>query len=179
MADSTGTWYNSRMDTHAPLFLINGQKMPFISPTDYIEDDGIKYLCTANPAQDYQEKSEQLVKSTRNANGEVVAHKINRRLNKFENLKWPYLSREQVHWLKRQIADFTCELTYFDDEVGLWLTREYYWGDFSATPCDWEKVKLDPFVFPYYFKRPTRYKDVSVNLIDMGKDTLTRLDPFH
>ena len=178
MPDTTGTWYNSQLNPHAPLFLINGEKMPFIKPEDWVEINGIKYLCTANPAQEYQEKSEQLVKSTRNALGQVVAQPINRRLNKFENLKWPYLSREQVTWLKKQIAKFECKLTYFDDEVGEWITRRYYWGDFSATPCDWEMKALA--AFPYYYKRPSRYKDISVNLIDMGYDSLyTRIDPFH
>lgn len=175
MADTTGTVYNSKTNTHAPLFLINGRKMPYINPTDYIEVDGVRYSCTANPAQEYQEKTEQLVKSTRNALGQVVAQPINRRLLKFENLKWPFLSREQVTWLKQQIANFDCILTYFDSEEGEWMSRKFYWGDFSATPCDWETIRID--TFPYFYKRPRRYKDVSVNLIDMGYDN-ARLDPF-
>lgn len=176
MAEFGGTYYNSKTYSHAPLFLINGEKMPYIVPTDWVEIDGVRYLCTANPAMDYQEKSEQLVRSTRNALGQVVAEVVNRRINKFENLKWPYLSREQVTWLKKQIAKFDCFLTYFDTEVGEWITREYYWGDFSATPCEWEIVKIQQY--PYYYKRPKRYKDVSCNLIDKGLETLGRANPF-
>lgn len=168
----TSIYYHERPD--APLFLINGKQMPFISPTDYIEINGVKRLCVANPARDYNEKSEQLVRSTRNANGQVIAQKINRRINKFDNLKWPYLSRAQVNWLKTEIAKFECKLTYWDDEVEAWITRRYYWGDFSATPIEWEVVRIprDPFQEGYsdgdfYYKRPIRYKDVQCNLVDM------------
>lgn len=155
-------YYTVRPD--APLFLINGKQMPFIVPTDYVEVDGEKRLCVANPARDYQEKSEQLVNSTRNANGQVIAQVINRRINKFDSLRWPYLSRDQVKWLKAEIAKFECNLGYYDDELDSWVTRLYYWGDFEATPCEWEIVKRGNF----YYKRPTRYKDVKANLIDMG-----------
>ena len=167
-------YYRERTD--APLFLINGKQMPFIDPTDYIIVNGIARPCTANPARNYQEKSEQLVRSTRNANGQVVAQKVNRRINKFDNLKWPYLSRDQVNWLKKEIAKFECELTYFDDEENAWIKRKYYWGDFSATPVEWEVVEIprNPFEEgetetegPFYYKRPTRYIDVTCNLIDM------------
>lgn len=161
-------FYKERTD--APLFLINGKQMPYIEPTDYVEiiQDGVlvRRLCTANPAREYQEKSEQLVRSTRNADGEVIAETINRRLNKFDSLKWPYLARHQVTWLKKEIAKFYCDLSYYDTEVDGWITRKYYWGDFSATPCEWEVVRHNNSSF--YYKRPTKYKDVSVNLIDTG-----------
>ena len=165
---------NYQERTDAPLFTINGEQMPFIVPTDYVIVDGVRRPCTANPARDYNELSEQLVRSTRNANGEVIAKVINRRLNKFDSLRWPYLSAEQVKWLKNQIAKFECNLGYWDSEEGKWVVRKYYWGDFSATPCEWEVVRGgDPFSdpngrAPAYFKRPSKYKDVKVNLIDMG-----------
>lgn len=151
----------------APLFLINGKQMPYANPTDWAEaPDGSKRICVANPAQGYQEKSEQLVRSTRNANGQVISQKINRRLNKFDSLSWPILTREQVNWLKKEIAKFECKLTYWDSENEAWITRRYYWGDFEATPFEWETVKLKGTDF--YFKRPKAYKDVKCNLIDMG-----------
>lgn len=153
----------------APLILINGKKFPFMDPNGNIFTDnykGTEYISINNPARDYVEKSEQLVRSTRNANGRVIAQPINRRLNKFDSLRWPYLSRASVNWLKKEIAKFECRLTYWDDEEEGWITRDYYWGDFSATPCEWEMVKLENQDF--YFKRPTWYKDVQCNLIDMG-----------
>lgn len=142
----------------APLFLINGKKFPS-NENVYFQN------AVNNPGRDYTEQTEQLVRSTRNAKGEVVSQVINRRLNKFESLIWPYLSAESVTWLKNEIAKFDCTLTYWDSEAGGIITREYYWGDFEATPCEWELV-------PYngtYMKKPKYYKNVKCNLIDKGK----------
>lgn len=161
-------------DAFAPLIYINGKKFRWQDPNgNYWTDtyNGKNYNVVNNPAQGYVEKSEQLVRSTRNANGQVISQKINRRLNKFDSLRWPYLSRTSVHWLKQEIAKFECELTYWDDEVEAWITRRYYWGDFEATPCEWEKVQIGNT--GEYFKRPTWYKDVKCNLIDMGYGNVT------
>lgn len=170
-----------KTNAFAPLFLINGKDFRFrdykgnyLKETYY--DAGLKethdYNTVNNPAIGYTEMSEQLVKSTRNANGQVVAQKINRRLNKFDNLYWPYMSRVNINELKKEIAKFECNLTYWDDEAEAYITRKFYWGDFSATPCEWETVRLeghrDHLGRPVYFKRPIWYKDVKVNLIDMG-----------
>lgn len=67
--------------------------------------------------------------------------------------------------MKQQIAKFDCKLTYWDDEDEAWKVRWFYWGDFEATPCEWETIEVSPGV---YFKRPTWYKDVKCNLIDKG-----------
>lgn len=154
----------------APLLIINGQNFVFHDPngntlTDY-DWYGNLHNHVNNPAIGYTEQSEQLVKSTRNARGQVVAQTINRRLNKFENLYWPYLSRYDVNWLKKQIKKFRCELWYWDDEEEQFISRQFYWGDFSATPCEWETVRKTGTNL--YFKRPIWYKDVKCNLIDMG-----------
>ena len=168
-----GTTLMFKEDAFAPLMLINGSQFLFETPegdkwSEYY--DGYYYNTVANPARDYVEKSEQLVRSTRNANGQVIAEVINRRLNKFDSLRWPYLSRAQVSWLKQQIAKFECVLSYWDSEKEAWINRRYYWGDFEATPCEWEKVRRGtyPDGRPFYYKRPTWYKDVKCNLIDMG-----------
>lgn len=151
----------------APLFLINGKKMPPAEPGMWADaPDGTRHLCTANPKNNYVEKSEQLVRSTRNANGQVIAQKINRRLNKFDSLSWPILTREQITWLKKEIAKFEVQLSYWDDEVEAWVTRRYYWGDFEATPFEWETVEHNGTGF--FYKRPKMYKDVKCNLIDCG-----------
>jgi hypothetical protein len=112
-----------------------------------------------NPARGYLEASEQLVDSARNANGQVVAQKINRRLRKFDSLKWPYLSRAQVNWLKKKVANFTVNLTYYDSEDGGIVTRKFYFGDMTAEPCDWDRSGE--------IMIPTYYTNVSVNIIDM------------
>ena len=136
----------------------------------YYPYDGQYYNTVNNPAIGYNELSEQLVKSTRNAKGQVVSQVINRRLNKFDNLYWPYLSRVNVMELKKEIAKFYCTLTYYDEESDSFVTRKYYWGDFSATPCEWETVWVNEV--NTYMKRPILYKDVKCNLIDMGWDGL-------
>lgn len=114
-----------------------------------------------NPARGYLEQSEQMVDSARNANAQVVAQKINRRLRKFDSLRWPVLTQAQVTWLKQKVANFTVNLTYFDSEDGRVVTRKFYFGDMSAEPFEWRDDSSG-------IKIPTRYKDVSVNIIDMG-----------
>lgn len=157
-----------KTNSFAPLILINGKEFKFRDPYGgYLTEhyDGKLFNTVNNPAIGYTEQSEQLVKSTRNAKGQVVAQKINRRLNKFNNLTWPYMSRVNIVELKKEIAKFTCELSYYDDEADQWVTRKYYWGDFEATPCEWETVHIRGT--DQYYKRPIWYKDVKVNLIDM------------
>ena len=154
--------------TYAPLFYINGQAFRWQDPKGrYWESDKPGYNSVNNPARDYTEKTEQLVRSTRNANGQVISHKINRRLEKFDNLRWPYLSAESVKWLRQQIAKFDCNLSYWDDELGRVITRQFYWGDFEATPCEWEIIEV-PKGSGIYYKKPTWYKDIKCNLIDKG-----------
>ena len=165
-----------KTNSFAPLLIINGENFYFHDPNgnrlteDYSEYDKEHPLWNTvnNPAIGYTEQSEQLVRSTRNAKGQVVADVINRRINKFENLYWPYLSRYDVNWLKKQIAKFNCNLTYWDDEKEQVMTREFYWGDFEATPCEWETVKHYVGNNYFYIKRPIWYKDVKCNLIDKG-----------
>ena len=100
-----------KTNSFASLLLINGKEFKFRDPdgnylSEYYPYDGKYYNTVNNPAIGYNEQSEQLVKSTRNAQGEVVAQTINRRLNKFDNLYWPYLSRVNVMELKKEIAKF-------------------------------------------------------------------------
>lgn len=81
---------------HTPLFKINGQTVP----------RNVKY--------GYTEDTEQLVKSQRNSQGVVVAEVVGRRLLKFNNLEWPIMTKSEYAWLQNQIAQFYCQLTYYD-----------------------------------------------------------------
>lgn len=158
-----------KTNAFASLILINGKEFKFRDPEgNYLTEwyRGEPYNTVNNPAIGYNELSEQLVKSTRNARGEVVAQTINRRLSKFDNLYWPYMSRVNLVELKKEIAKFNCDITYYDDEKDAFITRQYYWGDFSATPCEWETVWISRI--GKYMKRPVWYKDVKCNLIDKG-----------
>lgn len=156
-----------KTNSFASLLIINRQPFYFHTPSgeqltsDYSKYDQVySYWNTVNnPAIGYTEQSEQLVRSTRNAKGQVVSQKINRRINKFENLYWPYLSRYDVNWLKKQIAKFNCEVGYWDDETETVKYREFYWGDFEATPCEWETVKIP---MPYTDRRIWIYKTTSL-----------------
>jgi len=148
----------NKKDLSAPLFLINGSSFPS-NEYGYYTSGAVN-----NPGRDYVERTEQLVRSTRNANGEVISQVVNRRLRKFDSLSWPYLSASSVTWLQQQIAKFNCTLTYWDSGTGGFVTREYYWGDFEATPCEWETVYYNG----RYMKKPSYYKNVVCNLIDKG-----------
>ena len=141
-----------------PLFTFDGEKMPEPDQPD---------ASWGNPGRGYLEKTEQLVQSTRNADGQVVSRKINRRLRKFDNLSWPILTRNQVTWLKRKVANFEVQLGYYDDEDDAWVERRFYFGDMECEPIEWESVDRGPFALPRYIKRPTVYRNVKVNIIDM------------
>jgi hypothetical protein len=153
-----------KVDQGVPLFYFNGEKMPGPGPEGEVDGNG--YTMTQNPGRGYLMKTEQLVKSTRNSNGQVVAQKINRRLLKFDSLKYPLLTRKQVVWLKQKVANFTVRVTYYDDELDKVISRLFYFGDMSAEPIQWESVSLDGGKTKF-IKRPSLYKDVSVNIIDM------------
>lgn len=127
----------------SPLFLFNGESIP------------------SNPSIGYLEENEQLVEGTRNTNGKTIAQPVNRRINKFSNLVFPKLSLEDVNWLKKKVANFEVLLTYYDSEELDVVVRRFYFGNLSATPSKWDN-SFKPV------QKPIEYKDVKVNIIDMG-----------
>ena len=129
---------------HVPLLKINGQYPP----------KNVKY--------GYTEDTEQLVRQQRNSQGIVVADVIGRRLVKFNNLEWPHMTREEFEWLQNQIAEFYCDLYYYDTREGKFISRQFYWGDVSAEP--WKFDRSGSLLIP------TEYINVKVNLIDCGKE---------
>lgn len=141
---------NSKYDyaglKHMPLFLINGQAPP----------GNVKY--------GYTEDTEQLVKSQRNSQGVVVATKVNERLVKFNNLEWPYMTREDFEWLQEEVAKFYCDVKYYDSRRKGIVTRQFYWGDLSAEPFEFDRDSSSGVLIP------SSYINVKVNLIDCGKN---------
>lgn len=162
---------------HMPLFLINGMIPP----------DNVKY--------GYTEDTEQLVKSQRNSKGVVVAKKVGeaydsssgKRLMKFNNLEWPLLPNSDYRWLQEQIEKFFCYITYYDARAGYqpvqgsnystgiqttggFVTKKFYWGDFSAEPWQFERDTNYGILVPAY------YINVKVNLIDCGEPYLKPSD---
>lgn len=127
----------------SPLFLFNGESLP------------------SNPSIGYLEENEQLVNGTRNTNGKSIAQLVNRRINKFNNIVFPILPLEDVNWLKKKVANFEVLLTYFDSEVNDVIVRRFYFGNLTCTPSKWDN-SYKPV------QKPIEYKDVKVNIIDMG-----------
>lgn len=125
-----------------PLFLFNGEALP------------------SNPQVGYLEENEQLVKGTRNTRGQTIAQPINRRINKFSNLVFPELSLEDYNWLKNKVANFEVLLTYYDSDILDVKVSRFYFGNLSGTPVEWENYQT--------IQKPTKYRDVKVNIIDMG-----------
>lgn len=163
---------------HMPLFLIN--KM--------IPPDNVKY--------GYTEDTEQLVKSQRNSKGVAVAKKVGeafdnstgKRLLKFNNLEWPLLPNSDYRWLQEQIEKFYCYITFYDARAGYqpvqgndyssgvqttggFVTKKFYWGDFSAEPWKFVRDTNNGLLVPSY------YINVKVNLIDCGEPYLKSSDP--
>ena len=158
---------------HMPLFLINGDIPP----------DNVKY--------GYTEDTEQLVKSQRNSKGVVVAQKVGeaydnstgKRLLKFNNLEWPILPESDYRWLQEQIEKFFCYITFWDaragyqpisgnnytigtQTTGAFVTKKFYWGDFSAEPWKFYRDTNYGILIPSY------YINIKVNLIDCGEPYL-------
>lgn len=163
---------------HMPLFLINGMIPP----------DNFRY--------GYTESTEQLVKSQRNSKGVVVAEKVGeaydnstgKRLLKFDGLEWPILPNSDYRWLQEQIEKFYCYITFYDARAGYqpisggkyssgvktdggFVTKKFYWGDFSAEPWKFKRDTNYGVLVPEY------YINVKVNLIDCGEPYLDSTDP--
>lgn len=163
---------------HMPLFLIN----------KHIPPDNVKF--------GYTEDTEQLVQSQRNSKGVVVAKKVGeaydnstgKRLMKFNSLEWPLLANSDYRWLQEQIEKFYCYITYYDARAGYqpvqgnnystgiqttggFVTKKFYWGDFSAEPWKFERDT------DYGILVPSWYINVKVNLIDCGEPYLKSSDP--
>lgn len=110
------------------------------------------------PARGLKFDRQQLVDSQRNALGEVVAQKINRRIGKFESLVWKHLTADEWRKIQQLVDNFIVTVEYWDNPSGSFKTRAFYWGDESA-----EVFKINPEtgeVLEYY--------DCTVNLIDCG-----------
>lgn len=122
---------------YKPFLTINGVQLPL--PSKGLTEDG-----------------EQLVDSARNALGQVVAQKINRRLSKINNLKWAYLTAEEWRAIRTEIEKFEGTLSYYDSLQGR-ITRKVYWGNSSA-----EINTIDEY------GNVTSYINCTCNLIDMG-----------
>lgn len=110
------------------------------------------------PSTGLQVQRQQLVDSKRNAMGEVVAQKINRRLFKFNNLKWSHLTASQWQSILQEIEKFEGELTFYNALTGKMETKKVYWGDATE-----EVFKIDTNTGAVL-----EYINCQCNIIDMG-----------
>lgn len=111
------------------------------------------------PAPDNSAKilRQQLVDSARNANGQVVAQKINRRLLKVDGLQWSYLPAETWSTILQQIEQFTGTLKIWDARINNFTTLQIYWGDAEEQPFEIDSTG-----------KILSYRDCKCNVIDMG-----------
>lgn len=119
----------------------------------------IKFNGEYLPFPKYQMKVErqQFVDSTRNANGVVVASKINRRMVKL-NITFPHLTAKEWGNILNMIEGFKGEVTFYDPLYQKVTTREMYWGDSSEVIFKLDDKNLNVI----------EYIDCTCNLIDIG-----------
>lgn len=110
------------------------------------------------PSRGLTLQRQQFVDSARNANGEVVAQKINRRIIKLNSLKWNWLTASEWRSILIEIEKFEGHLTYWDNLAGAFSTIKIYWGDASE-----EIHKINPET-----GEVLEYVNCSCNIVDMG-----------
>ena len=74
-------------------------------------------------------KRQQFVDSARNGLGQVVAQKINRRINKIDSLEWKHLTASEWRNIQVEIEKFEGILEFWDNLSGTFKTIKVYWGD--------------------------------------------------
>ena len=164
---------------HMPLFLINGMIPP----------DNFRYGYTEDTEQlvKSQRNSKGVVIAQKV--GENFDNYSGKRLLKFNNLEWPILPNSDYRWLQEQIEKFYCYITYYDARYGYqpmgvdpfsgkelyatgvqttggFLTKKFYWGDFSAEPWKFERNTDNGLLVR------SVYTNVKLNLIDCGEPYL-------
>lgn len=104
---------------------------------------------------DYE--GQQTVDSARNANAEVIAQKINRRMVKM-SLSWNVLKPSEIVQILNCIEDFSGLVNYYDPKTGGRINRQMYWGDYSVKTYWSDKESGNPKMFT----------GLTASLIDMG-----------
>ncbi len=114
--------------------------------------NGTSIVCPS--VQDYE--GQQLVDSARNALGEVVAQKINRRQVKL-NLEWKVIYPDDLRTILNLIEEFSGTARYYDPKEGGFISRQMYWGDYSVSTY-WVDQN----------GKPKMLTGLKTSLIDMG-----------
>ena len=101
---------------------------------------------------------QQYVDSGRNALGQVVGQKINRRITKLDSLVWKHLTASEWRAIQKEIDKFEGTLEYWDNPSGTFKTIKVYWGDESS-----EVYKIDQNTGEIL-----EFINCKCNIIDMG-----------
>lgn len=110
------------------------------------------------PARGLTVQRQQFVDSARNAKGQVVAQKINRRINKLNSLEWKHLTATEWRAIQKEIEKFEGTLEFWDNLNGAFRTIKVYWGDEDS-----EIWKINPST-----GEVLEYVNCKCNIIDMG-----------
>lgn len=114
--------------------------------------NGTSIVCPS--VQDYE--GQQLVDSARNALGEVVAQKINRRQVKL-SLEWKVIYPDELKKILSMVEEFSGKVGYYDPKEGKFISRQMYWGDYSVSTY-WVNEE----------GKPKMFTSLKTSLIDMG-----------
>lgn len=110
------------------------------------------------PSRGLSVKRQQFVDSSRNANGQVVGQKINRRILKFDGLEWAHLTASKWQTILNEIEKFEGLLEFYNSRTGQFETIRVYWGDASE-----EVHKINPAT-----GEVLEYVNCKCNIVDMG-----------
>ena len=93
----------------------------------------------------------------RNANGEMILSKINRRIIKFDTLTWSGLTTNEWSLIKNEINKLIGVLKIWLPETKSFVYIDFYWGDDKAVPA---RMNPDGSI--------VEYRTCQCNIIDMG-----------
>lgn len=102
-------------------------------------------------------EGQQTVDSARNANAEVIAQKINRRMVKM-SLTWNVLKPSEILTILNCVEIFSGLVNYYDPKTGNRINRQMYWGDYKVSTYWSDKESGNPKMFT----------GLTASLIDMG-----------
>lgn len=101
---------------------------------------------------------EQLVDGKRNSLGQTVAQKVNRRISKWDNLEWAYLTADEWRAIQLEIDKFEGTIHVWDNPSGEFKDIKVYWGDENA-----DIYKINPET-----GEVLEYINCKCNIIDCG-----------
>ena len=113
------------------------------------------------PLMGYGLIASQYMKEGRNAKGELIIDKINRRTEKLNNVAFPVTSYEKMLEFRRAVETMAVWITYWDLYLDRPNERKFYFGDFSLEPVAWEDVGASVL-------KPVRFKSMRCDVTDMG-----------